>query len=175
MANDYTMNWTDSVAKAPFTVSPLNFDNVTSSLTLYGQGYLGYGEGLQENLIQMLENFSSGTAPLNPTVGQFWYDSVNQQMNVFANAQWNIIVDLTQAGQVTKGYVHLQGTNSSSWVVNHNLNTTYIQAAIFIENAPGSGIYIQMIPQEVLIVDADNVQVAFTTPLQGRVHLTGIV
>lgn len=49
--------------------------NNTIPIKLIGKNYAGYGELMAENLVQMLENFSNPTAPVNPIVGQFWWNS----------------------------------------------------------------------------------------------------
>jgi hypothetical protein len=38
----------------------------SSSISLVGKNYAGYGEIIAENLIHILENFSSPVAPENP-------------------------------------------------------------------------------------------------------------
>ena len=38
-------------------------DVSTSSLTLVGRNYTGFGEAFNENFVKLLENFSSTTAP----------------------------------------------------------------------------------------------------------------
>ena len=49
--------------------------DTTTSLVLPGQAAALYGEHIAENFLYLLENFASSTAPINPTVGQLWYDS----------------------------------------------------------------------------------------------------
>jgi hypothetical protein len=57
--------------------------NTASSVTLVGKNYAGYGQFLDENFIQMLENFSNGTAPTAPLTGQLWWDSTNFLLKVY--------------------------------------------------------------------------------------------
>ncbi len=58
--------------------------NNTVPIKLIGKNYAGYGELMAENLVQMLENFSNPTAPVNPMVGQFWFNSVENVLYVCA-------------------------------------------------------------------------------------------
>lgn len=58
--------------------------NNTVPIKLIGKNYAGYGELMAENLVQMLENFSNPTAPINPIVGQFWWNSVENVLYVCA-------------------------------------------------------------------------------------------
>ena len=48
------------------TVADGTVDTTNTSLTLIGKNYAGYGIFLNENYIQLLENFSNSTAPIAP-------------------------------------------------------------------------------------------------------------
>lgn len=75
MAFNYTLSWSDDSLKPPFILEGETIDTSSTSLSLTGKGYVGWGEHVQENLIRLLENFASdGVAPANPTIGQLWYD-----------------------------------------------------------------------------------------------------
>lgn len=64
-----------------------------TSLALIGKNYAGYGIFLNENYIQLLENFSNSTAPTAPLTGQLWYDNVNDILKIYnaATNQWKPI------------------------------------------------------------------------------------
>lgn len=59
--------------------------NNSTSLTLVGRNYVGYGELLQENLVKILENFAKNTAPSNPLIGQLWFDTSLNVLKVYTN------------------------------------------------------------------------------------------
>ena len=83
----YIVNFTDSDNKTPITV----FDNTSStdtSLTFPGRNVTGYGQIIAENFLQLLENFASASAPVNPTEGQLWYDSENGILMIWDNTNW---------------------------------------------------------------------------------------
>ena len=67
--------------------------NTTStSLTLIGKNYAGYGTFLNENFVKLLEHFSSVTAPDNPSVGQLWWQSSTKILKVYiGNNSWKSI------------------------------------------------------------------------------------
>ena len=67
------------------TVADGTVDTTNTSLTLIGKNYAGYGIFLNENYIQLLENFSNSTAPIAPLSGQLWYDNVNDILKVYNN------------------------------------------------------------------------------------------
>jgi hypothetical protein len=76
----YTINKTDGTALVTITDGTL--DNSTS-LTLFGKSYSGWGELLQENLIKLLENSASTTAPIAPLAGELWFDKSSNQIKVY--------------------------------------------------------------------------------------------
>ena len=76
----YTINRTDGTAIA--TVTDGTIDN-TTSVTLFGKSYSGFGELLNENLVKLLENSSSNSAPTAPLKGELWYDTASSQIKVY--------------------------------------------------------------------------------------------
>ena len=72
--------------------------NTASSVTLVGKNYAGYGQFLDENFIQMLENFSNATAPSAPLTGQIWWDSGNFLLKVYNGTIWKTISAATSSG-----------------------------------------------------------------------------
>lgn len=91
----YSDQTVDPVNKKPFTISPGAWDT-TTSLTIPGQAAALYGEHIAENFLYLLENFASSTPPVNPTVGQIWYDSAQKLVQV--------LTLITTAGNGVKSY-----------------------------------------------------------------------
>ena len=56
----------------------------STSITLIGKNYPGYGTFMNENFIQLVENFAAGSSPSNPLPGQLWWDSTNAIVKVNA-------------------------------------------------------------------------------------------
>ncbi len=46
-----------------------------TSLRLYGRGAVEWGEGVNEDLVRLVENFASATPPSNPINGQLWAET----------------------------------------------------------------------------------------------------
>ena len=81
----YTVNKTNnSAVPNAYTVQD-GVVNTETDLSLIGKGYSGYGELIAENFLQLLENFSSGTAPSKPIAGQLWWDSSTSKLKVCAS------------------------------------------------------------------------------------------
>lgn len=94
----YTVDFTNGT-KTPITVTNNSVDTSTS-IGLVGQGYKIYGEVIAEDLLHLLENFASGSAPTKPIEGQLWYDSNTNQLKYFddtvANAgNWKAVASMT--------------------------------------------------------------------------------
>ncbi len=77
----YQINKTDGTIVA--TVADGQVDTLSTTLTLIGKNYSGFGEALNENFIKLLENFSSTTAPLHPIRGQVWFDTSENKLKVY--------------------------------------------------------------------------------------------
>jgi|TARA_A100001391_G_scaffold17016_1_gene9552 hypothetical protein len=76
----YTINRTDGTAIA--TITDGTSDNSTS-VTLFGKSFSGFGEGLNENLVKLLENSASTSAPSSPLRGELWFDTSTSQLKVY--------------------------------------------------------------------------------------------
>lgn len=79
------------------TILDGTINNTSSSLTLVGRNYSGYGEIIAEDLVALLVNFSKSTSPNNPLTGQIWYDSANKLAKVYTGTAWKNIGSATFA------------------------------------------------------------------------------
>ena len=80
----YELDWSNP-GKPTITLNPGQKDSTATSLVLFGKGAPNYGEGQQENFIRLLENFASPTEPVNPTIGQIWFNTDLNQLAVYNN------------------------------------------------------------------------------------------
>lgn len=92
----YTINKTDGTILA--TVADGQVDTLSSDLTLIGKNYSGFGEALNENLIKLLENFSSSSAPVHPVRGQIWFDVTELKLKVYNGNGFVPVSSATIAG-----------------------------------------------------------------------------
>jgi hypothetical protein len=76
----YTINKTDGTVVT--TITDGTVDN-TTSLQLFGKSYSGFGEGLNENLVKLLENAASTSAPTSPLKGELWFDTNSNTIKVY--------------------------------------------------------------------------------------------
>jgi hypothetical protein len=66
----------------------------TTDLKFLGRNYAGYGEFQNENFVKLLENFANLTPPPAPILGQVWYDTLHQKINVFNANTWKGIANI---------------------------------------------------------------------------------
>ena len=102
----YTITKSDGTTLT--TINDGGLDTVSSSLQLPGPNFVGYGQKLNENLVYLLENFASNTAPSGTNLqGQLWFNKSNQTLNVFTNQGYlpvnGIIISGTQPSNVNAG------------------------------------------------------------------------
>jgi hypothetical protein len=93
----YTINHKDNYnassnpnGKNPITVSDGTI-NTSTSLSLVGKNYYGYGEAIAENFLHLLENFSNtddSTRPANPVQGQLYFRQDSKSFEQFDGTQW---------------------------------------------------------------------------------------
>jgi hypothetical protein len=72
------------------TVDDTTIDTSSTSLVLVGRDFAGYGEFINENFVRIMEHFASATAPVNPVIGQMWYDTASNLIKVWTGAAWTI-------------------------------------------------------------------------------------
>lgn len=116
-------------------------------LQLFGRGSTTWGESLQQNMVSLASNFASDIPPLNPLVGQHWYDSLHHKTRVWTGDGWVCI----SGSDIVSKYEHAQSSPSSTWVIQHNLNlpSPYLAQAFFFAHA--SGVTTSINPTEVLL------------------------
>lgn len=102
----YTINLTNGSIFATIADGTIN---TSSSMTLVGKNYAGYGEFLDENFIHLLENASNTTAPGAPLTGQIWWDSGNGILNVYNGSAWKRIGGATASATAPSGATSEQG------------------------------------------------------------------
>ena len=80
----YIINKTDgAIAFSPDGKIIDGASNNSTSLVLFGKGFSGFGEGLNENLVKLLENSASTSAPAAPLKGELWFDTTANQLKVY--------------------------------------------------------------------------------------------
>jgi hypothetical protein len=96
----YTINLTDGAVFATIADGTIN---TSSSMTLVGKNYAGYGQFLDTNFIHLLENSSNTTPPGAPLTGQLWWDSGNNVLKVYNGTIFKTISGATSSTSAPSG------------------------------------------------------------------------
>lgn len=162
----YTINLTNGNV---FAVIPDGTINSTSSMTLIGKNYAGYGQFLDDNFIHLLECGSNSTAPTSPLVGQLWYDSTNTVLKVYkgSTAGWKPITATTAASSAPSnnvagdlwydsGNVQLNVYSGNSWITvgpayNANVGVTGAIPATIVDSTSASHVVTELYVANVIV------------------------
>jgi hypothetical protein len=60
--------------------------NNSTSITLVGKNTPNYGQYLDQNFLNMLENYANSSQPVSPITGQIWYDSTHAVLKVYTGS-----------------------------------------------------------------------------------------
>ena len=90
----YTINLTNGNILA--TIADGTINSTATSLTLIGKNYAGYGTFLNDNLVHILENSSSSSAPTTPLTGQLWWDTAGN-LKVYTGSSFRTLASVTAA------------------------------------------------------------------------------
>lgn len=109
----YTINTTDGTIFATVADGTIN---TTSSLTLVGKNYAGYGEFLNENVLKLLESGANTTQPSAPLTGQLWFDKTAAVLKVYNGTLFKNLGSATASGSqptsVVAGDLWFDSTNA---------------------------------------------------------------
>lgn len=166
MVIKYTFSFTDT-SKADFDVFPYTVNGPTSptdptavggvgtetTLKLYGKGMPDYGEGIEQNLIYMLENFANSDAPVFPKEGQQWYKNATTgspptgpELFINNSSGWDAIILATGTSPMT-GELILAGNPTSA------LGATTKQ---YVDVTHGGDFTLHLTPDQNTFLDALN-------------------
>jgi hypothetical protein len=82
----YTINLTNGNLLTTIPDGTINTNS--TSLTLIGKNYAGYGQFLDDNFVHLLENSANGTQPTTPLTGQLWFNTTAGSLQVYNGTVW---------------------------------------------------------------------------------------
>ena len=129
----YIINKSDGNIAA--TVNDGVADTNYTDLYLVGKNYQAYGQLINTNFVRLLENFADNNSPINPIVGQLWYNTDKAQLFQYSGSSFknlNAVAvntaspDLPQTGDFWYDSTNKQlkyYTADASWLAIAPLNT----------------------------------------------------
>lgn len=114
----YIINTTDG--KQLVVLKDGTIDVSTTGLALFGKGYAGFGENLNENFVKLLENFAYTKAPSKKLKGQIWYDTLTNQIKVWNGSTFKPVgsstVSINKPSNVNAGDMWFDSGNKQLYV-----------------------------------------------------------
>jgi hypothetical protein len=121
----YTINKTDGTKLV--VLKDGTVDITTTDLALFGRGYAGFGERLNENFVKILENFANTTAPARKIRGQLWYDTSSNQIKVWNGSKFKPVgsstTSISQPTNANIGDMWFDTNNQQLYVYNGSVWT----------------------------------------------------
>jgi hypothetical protein len=114
---------------------------------------------LNDNQIKQAVLGQENDFPANPQVGRI----VFKNSRVFVAVNIDGLITWIPLTNVINTYLHTQPTAADTWNVSHNLNTTTPLVQVYEE-----GTNKMFIPDNITIVDNNNLTINMTTPVSGR-------
>jgi len=174
------------------TLADDTVNTTSTSLSLVGKNYAGYGIFLNENFVQLLENFSNSNSPKAPLTGQLWYDSTNTLIKFYTGSIWKplhtsaasptappgpVQGDLWWNTTTSQLSVYGGGTGSSAWVIigpayTSTAGTSGAIAETVYDTGNNPHIVVKLYVNS-YVVAIFNYGTAFSIPLTGSNAITG--
>jgi microcystin-dependent protein len=191
----YNVNFTNSTLHPEPLVVQDNTTNQDTSLSFPGRNQVGYAKIISEDLLHLLENFASDSAPdvAKAVTGQLWYDSGNNKLFVFDGISWkstsNIQTAVNEPSGATIGDLWVNASTQqlylwagTSWVLvgpQYSSGTKtgpQVESLFDIDNNPRSVVvmYTDDIPVAIISKDTFTPKVTIQgfTSIQTGVNLT---
>jgi len=130
------------------TLVPDNGVTPIANIVLPGKNYLGYGQPVDQSLLNMVENFAGPSAPSNPIIGQMWFDTNTFSMRYNDGTQtvahWttvatlggNIVADGITANVIDTG--NITANNITGGNITGNIGGTLFYKVTFNNSGAGN-------------------------------------
>ena len=108
-------------------------NTTATDLALIGRAVVNYGEYQNENYVYLLENFANGSAPLQPVLGQLWYNSTTDTISAYSTENtWTALASQTyvDAQKVSPVFTGVPTAPTASDLT----NTTQLATTAFVQN-----------------------------------------
>lgn len=108
------------------TVQDGTINTVSTSLSLPGRNWAGYGTAINTNFVRITENFAADVPPPNPLKGQLWFNTTLNTLNVCPSDNqtsalaWLTLTSVNSGGSTTLGNVTVTGN-----IATNNLSVTH--------------------------------------------------
>ena len=115
-------------------------NTTATDLSLVGRAVTNYGEYQNENYVYLLENFANNTAPVQPILGQLWYNSGTDVISSYSTANtWVALAsqDYVEAAKISPAFT---GVPTAPTAPSGTANTQIATTAFVINSPQFSGV-----------------------------------
>ena len=110
-------------------------NTTATDLALVGRAVTNYGEYQNENYVYLLENFANGTAPVQPILGQLWYNSSTDLLSAYNTANsWTALAsqNYVEAAKVSPAFSGVPTAPTAA----AGTSTTQLATTAFVTSSP---------------------------------------
>ena len=137
-------------------------------MDIIGRNGAPWAESYTQNFVKLAQNFAGPLAPINPYLGQTWYDDATNTLNLRTTAGWSAIASGVSGSNTTFRYS--QNSATTTWVITHSLGLAapfiaFVQ--IFVD--VGGGVFKMIMPADMSFDSANKLTITFTSPQKGVV------
>ena len=108
-------------------------NTTATDLALIGRSVTNYGEYQNENYVYLLENFANSSAPLQPILGQLWYNSATDTISAYSTENtWTALASqpYVDAQKISPAFTGVPTAPTASV----STNTTQLATTAFVQN-----------------------------------------
>ena len=110
-------------------------NTTATDLALVGRALTDYGAYENENYVFLLENFANSTAPLQPILGQLWYNSTTDVISSYSSSNTFVALasqDYVQAQKISPAFTGVPTAPTAS----AGTSNTQIATTAFVSQSP---------------------------------------
>jgi hypothetical protein len=149
---------------SPEVIIPPTLEAPVGGFLMHGRYTRGWGETYAMNMTKIAQHSAGPTAPVNPLVGQTWFDTTSNFMKAWNGSAWILVGG---AGASIQIYQHHQVVPATTWTIPHNFALAPPYLAHIDAYVDRSGSYKPIIPADVTFVNANTLEVTFSNPEVG--------
>ena len=131
------MTYTISKTDGTFLVSipDTTIDTSSTSLSLIGKNAQNFGQYVDQNFVNLLQNFANSAAPSKPLQGQMWFDTSAISLNIFDGLLWrNIVPFFDGTTGLVNTTISLQGDTAQITIVENSIISVTTGVTILTAN-----------------------------------------
>jgi len=126
------------------TIADGTINTSSTSLSLPGRNYAGYGQYVDTNFVHQLENYANASPPANPLAGQLWWNTNSNTMYVCpadgttTASSWLALTSTASGGTTTFGAITVTGNVTANNITATNAlvgDTMTVRLATVTANA----------------------------------------